>query len=537
MGYISHFPRPLLADLVNGRWLPIVGAGFSRNAITPDGRPIPLWGELGNLVSRDLQDYASTGPVDALSAFEHEFGRPKLIERLSELLRVDAARPGDAHKAFCKMPFELVCTTNFDFLLEKQYELTPRHSTPLIDEDQLSVNLNNSGTALLKLHGDLNHPARLVATETDYDCFLERFPLLATFLANLLITRTAVLIGYSLDDPDFRQIWQVVGERLGHSRRVAYVVMVGAKPADIARFERRGVKTINLQGARNRYGEVLTEAFNELHEYWQEHVIPASKIREEEPLQELSLPRDAHTRLCFFAIPLALQPFYRERVFPIAREAGFVPVTADDVVTPGDNIVAKIDALLERALLVVVDAATSATMSELQMAIARLGSERVLVIAPQGARLPIDLARIRSISRPEITAVDPVDFLTQLQDWFQAAANIHLAAFREEPTRLLKAGEYRAAVIASITLLEAALRQRLDLPKVPTNRVVSLRQMLDLAAQQGLVVRERIPTIMDWLRIRNQVVHSQKAVQRRTSEEIVSGVLEIVKFIGGRFGA
>jgi hypothetical protein len=516
--------------------LPIVGAGLSRNAITPDGRPVPLWGELGDLVTHDLQDYASTGPVDALSAFEHEFGRPKLIERLCELLRIDAARPGDPHKAFCRMPFDLVCTTNFDFLLERQYELTPRHCTPLIDEDQLSVNLNNSGTALLKLHGDLNHPARFVATETDYDCFLERFPLLATFLANLLITRTAVLIGYSLDDPDFRQIWQVVGERLGHSRRVAYVIMVGAKAADIARFERRGVKTINLQGTRNRYGEILTEAFNELREYWQEHVIPASKVREEEPLQELSLPRDAHTRLCFFAIPLALQPFYRERVFPIAREAGLVPVTADDVVTPGDNILAKIDALLERALLVVVDAATAATLSELQMAVARLGSERVLVIAPQGTRLPVDLAQIRSISRPDITTVDPVDFLTQLREWFQAAAKIHLAAFLAEPTRLLKAGEYRAAVIAAITLLEEALHKRLDLPKLPRTRPMSLRQMLDLAAHQGVLVLERIPAIMEWLRIRNQVVHSQRAVQRRTAEEIVSGVLEIVKAIDGRGG-
>ena len=42
---------------------------------------------------------------------------------------------------------------------------------------------------------DLNHPGRLVAAETDYDRFLHSFPLLATYLANLLITRMAVLVG------------------------------------------------------------------------------------------------------------------------------------------------------------------------------------------------------------------------------------------------------------------------------------------------------------------------------------------------------
>ena len=232
--YIDSFPKPLLDDLIAGRWLPIVGAGFSRNAILPPKKQMPLWPDIGKLIGKELDDYEPSNPIDAISAYEYEFKRPKLIEKLSELLLVNEARPGDAHKSFCQMQFDLVCTTNFDFLLEKQYELITRPCTPLIDEDQLSVNLSDSSVALLKLHGDLHHPTRLIATETDYDLFLNKYPLLATFLANLLITRTAVLVGYSLDDPDFRQLWQIVGERLGRSRRIAYVITVGSKRADIA---------------------------------------------------------------------------------------------------------------------------------------------------------------------------------------------------------------------------------------------------------------------------------------------------------------
>ena len=534
---LANFPKPLLADLLAGRWLPIVGAGLSRNAIVPDAKPLPLWGALGDLIAKDLQDYSATGPIDALSAFEHEFGRPKLIERLSELLRVDVARPSDVHKAFCSLPFNLVCTTNFDFLLEHQYQLISRHCTPLIDEDQLSIGLRDSGTALLKLHGDLNHTSRLVATEADYDSFLARFPLLATFVANLLITRTAVLIGYSLDDPDFRQIWQVVGERLGRSRRVAYVILVGAKPTDIARFGRRGVKVINLAGSRSRYAEVLKEAFGELLNYWQERLIPASKVREEEPLQELSLPKDASTRLCFFAIPLSLQPFYREKVFPIARDAGLVPVTADDVVTPGDNILAKIEAMVARALLVVVDTATQATLFELQMAIAKLGLSRVLLVSQRGAPRSNDLKLLYTVERPSVTEVDPVEFLTALRAWFQQAAAAHLPIFTAEPERLLAAGENRAAVIAAITLLETALREGLDLPKDQAPRPMSFRQMLSIAAQRKVLPEDRIAGIMEWLHIRNQLVHSQQAIQRSSARQIVAGVLKIVKAIGGRFGA
>jgi hypothetical protein len=201
----------------------------------------------------------------------------------------------------------------------------------------------------------MHHPTRLIVTEADCDGFLARYPLMATYLSNQLITKSAVLIGYSLDDPDFRQIWHVVSERLGRTRRFAYAIAVGARQSDISRFERRGVNVINLPGSRERYGAVLAVTFAELREYLREKVLSVSRVTGERPLRELLLPRDTSTRLCFFSLPLELLPFYRELVFPAVEEAGFVPVTADDVVSPGDNISAKIDALIDRSSVMVAE--------------------------------------------------------------------------------------------------------------------------------------------------------------------------------------
>jgi hypothetical protein len=296
-----------LEDLVNGRWLPVVGAGMSLNAVLPPPAKMPLWSELGKSFADELRDYSPTSVLDGISAYEHEFGRPRLIERLAELLHLDRVQPGPAHKAFCSLPFDIVCTTNFVFLLEKQYDLERQDNRtvhPVVDEDQLSINVGATGTLLLKLHGDVRHPKRLVVTEDDYDGFLTNYPLIATYLSNLLITKTAVFIGYSLDDPDFRQIRNVVTSRLGKNRRTAYAVMVNAKPGDIARFERRGVKVVNLPGTRERYGAVLAEAFAELREYRREHAGSTLKATEERPLEQFLLPRDAMTRLCLFATPL-----------------------------------------------------------------------------------------------------------------------------------------------------------------------------------------------------------------------------------------
>jgi len=66
------------------------------------------------------------------------------------------------------------------------------------------------------------------------------------FRNNKYKTRTPLLIGYSLSDPDFRQLWEILKERLGDLRRKAYTILFNPSRYDIARYERRGVKVIEI---------------------------------------------------------------------------------------------------------------------------------------------------------------------------------------------------------------------------------------------------------------------------------------------------
>lgn len=526
-------------DLLNGRWLPVIGAGMSLNARVPSGKRAPLWGELGQELEKDLKDFVATGPIDAISAYEHEYGRARLIERLADILLLREAQPGDAHREFCSIPFDIVCTTNFDFLLERQYDLIPRYVYPVVDEDQLSLNAGAAGTLLLKLHGDMHHPSRLVVTEADYDGFLSKYPLMATYLSNQLITKSAVLIGYSLDDPDFRQIWNVITQRLGRNRRLAYAIAVGARQSDISRFERRGVNVINLPGGRDRYGEVLAATFAELREHLREKILSVSTVTEERPLRELLLPRDAATRLCFFSLPLGLLPFYRERVFPAVQEAGFVPVTADDVVSPGDNVSAKIDALIDRSNAMVVELSSAWTLAELRMAIARL-KERALypsrksfaliIVATSTGQVPPEAAEFPIIFREETWVAEPEEFVATLIERLRESPQ-HTEALRDEARRLLAAREYRAAVIAAMTQLEATLRESLEFSAAYVDEVrrpASLRSLIDRAIKQGIVAADDRYRIEKWTKLRNSAVHTSSPVTAREAKELVEGVLGLI---------
>ncbi len=511
---------------------------MSLNAVVPTGRKMPLWAGMSKELTDELSDFASTSVLDGISAYEHEFGRARLIERLSDILLIREAQPGNAHKEFCTIPFDIVCTTNFDFLLERQYDLTPRYVYPVVDEEQLSMNVGNAGTLLLKLHGDLRHPKRLIVTEADYEGFLNNYPLLATYLSNQLITKTAVFVGYSLDDPDFRQIWHIVSERLGRTRRMAYAIVVNARPADIARFERRGVKVINLPGSRDKYGEVLAATFKELREYMRENVIAVSKVTEEQPLRELLLPRDATTRLCFFSLPLELLPFYRERIFPVVEEAGFVPVTADDVVTPGDNTSAKLDALIDRASVMVAELTSPWTMAEYRMAIARIkGAEadsiqrkplRLIIVVTDPEQAPPSAQGFPVLRRPSKITDVPEGFIADLGGILREIAAQSGVERQAEPQRLFEAREYRAAVISAMTLLETKLRDRLNkIPWPQTRRPLSMHSLIDQAVEQEIIPPELRIRVDSWMRTRNEVVHSSVSISRAQAREIVDGVLEL----------
>ena len=76
--YIDSLPKPLLDDIVQGQCVPIIGAGFSRNAELAPGLEMPLWDDIGKHLAQQMRNYPYTTPIDAISAFCHEFSRAKL---------------------------------------------------------------------------------------------------------------------------------------------------------------------------------------------------------------------------------------------------------------------------------------------------------------------------------------------------------------------------------------------------------------------------------------------------------------------------
>lgn len=510
--------------------LPFIGAGFSKNAEIPNNRTMLDWDQLGREFADEIQGYQYSNAIDAISAYCHEYSRTTMVEKLSKLLLVNVAKPGKTHKAFCDLKFDIVCTTNFEFLLENGYSHVLNPCRPIIDEEQLSISNHLEGVTLLKLHGDLNHPNRLVATEEDYDRFLDKYPLLSTYLANFLITRTALFIGYSLDDTDFRQIWQLIKDRLGNLRRQAYVLKVKCSPNEKARYERRGVRVIDIDGNPKDYPKILEDIFIELKDYWNTEVLKQPLLNEDEAIAELSLPEGTSNRLCFFSVPQTKIAFYKKYIYPIVSNKGLVPISADDIISYGDNWLVKITALIKRSEFFIVDIASKNTIFELGVAMNNKDSRnKILLINEENNSISSSFIGLRYVTRSSDPFTDPESLVFQISSWFDEILTPLQSTYEDEPTRLLEAKEYRAAVVSAISLLEVYIRKQLQTRGLKPSSFTGFSGLFETAFGNQIIDPIHRDKLKSWITIRNKAVHSKENVTAKEAKEIVNGIKQIVK--------
>lgn len=527
---IDRVPRHLLDELVEGSWLPIVGAGFSRNAVIQAGDPPVSWSGLGIALAQEIDGLDSaSGTLEIISAFEQAFGRVALVDRTASLIRAHDAAPGAAHLAFARVGFTNVVTTNFDLLLERAYEQINKGCLPVVDETQLSTPNRYAGPRLIKFHGDINHPARMVITEDDYDHFLDAFPLLTTSVTAMLVERTGILVGYSLDDPDTRQILALIKRRLGRMYRPLWTLQIGAAAHVVSRYERRGVKVINLPDVRGMsVGEELEQFFAELAQYWRQRLPEKSISTDDRVTADFRVPQEP-SRICYFAIPATLIGWYRDFIFPEVEASGLVPVTARDVFSPPGTIPAKLDTLISRAAYVVAEVGDPASEYEVALAVAQKSATDVLLVASESLQLvqPETFGRT-VVRRPARFESDPEEFVRSVRGWLSSVVR-HEIVDNAEPERLLGHREYGAALISAVSLLEVTLAERFASEVRDSPRPTPLRSMLKEAERRELFVSlEERQTIEEAVNRRNQTIHTAVAVSPADSKRFVRSIRQFV---------
>lgn len=125
---------------------------------------------------------------------------------------------------------------------------------------------------------------------------------------------------------------------------------------------------------------------------------------------------------------------------------------------------------------------------------------------------------------------DSEDGILQLTDALQQVVPSE-ADLGMEATRLLEAGEYRAAVISAMSLLEDTLRRRLDKPGwSDVRRPLSMRQLIEISFPGGEL--PNAARLQEWIQLRNKAVHENARVTQSAANGVVNGVFKLLESLG-----
>jgi len=362
-------------------------------------------------------------------------------------------------------------------------------------------------------------------------CRINNNPIFATYIANLLITRTPLLIGYSFNDPDIRMLWNIINSRLKNLCRRGYAFMVDASSYEISRFANRGIKIINLPGQKSEYSKILDKLFKELLEFWEKTTQNSITSTNEDAISSLRYFDEEINPMCFFSVPSEKLSLYKKYVFPIAEKQGLTPVSLDEFILPSDNWIAKVQTLIKKSQVAIVDISNSNPNVYMELGMLKEKNTQILIINEDENNTPYDVMSNRYIIGDFINNLDALlEGVDKYLSQFALESNVDLL---NEPKRLLSKKEYNAAIVSSIKVLEVQLTRYWLSHKhkeEQSNAVIPLGQLLMIIKDEDDIDLD-IVKIKEWSSLRNKVIHSDSNATEFEAKEIVDGTYKIVKIL------
>ena len=261
-------------EMASGKCVLFLGAGASYGDKGEKG--VPKAAELAKELSEKLKrNYNFRISKDAglpkiAQCFEAQTDR----ETLEKYIKGEIGKikdPLKIHKIITNLPVNLpvkiIITTNYDQLLETQFDedVGAIDYKTIIDDEELIENWNDQDVMIMKIHGSIESAKKLVITEDDYVDSLSRETLIKHALRFIMATKTILFIGYSLADYDIRVLLKQIAPQ--KSERASHYLIQDAKinPKDFSHWKGKGIEAYRMEGTkfleslRNHYESLKPE--------------------------------------------------------------------------------------------------------------------------------------------------------------------------------------------------------------------------------------------------------------------------------------
>lgn len=193
-----------------------VGAGASVSA------GMPLWKEAVGIIAKRLGISADVDTLVIPQYYYNARGKKEYTQLMREIFRYkEELLPQPVHEKIMRFNTDTIITTNYDHLIERAAE-NNREFIQVISKDN-DLPYRKAGKELIKMHGDFEND-NFVLKEDDYLHYHKNFKLIENYVKSLIGIKTILFIGYSLSDPDVKQVLAWSSEILEKDVQRAYLI-------------------------------------------------------------------------------------------------------------------------------------------------------------------------------------------------------------------------------------------------------------------------------------------------------------------------
>ena len=240
-------PQDLIERIANQNAVFFCGAGISRGVEGeqgfPGGRDLArdmaekLLGRTVGDESLDLKQIAQE------VVWADNGSRHRLNKYVQDTFTKPTVKPLRAHEYLAYLECNVI-TTNYDTLIERAFREAGRRCGTIVREDDLT---RMQDVNVVKIHGCVTHLDTVVITEEDYYRWLITDSEIKTLIRLWFLQRPIVFIGFSLSDPNLRQLYYGLRLRFREALQVTYAVFKERLDNYDMRFiEEQKIKIIEL---------------------------------------------------------------------------------------------------------------------------------------------------------------------------------------------------------------------------------------------------------------------------------------------------
>lgn len=211
----------LLNCLEKGNVVPFIGAGMS-----VAGR-FPTWknhlrqqGKTAHIDSDHIEQLLTDGQYETVIAeIEANRGREVFIQEIRDVFNRTGSIP-DAIWRVTELFSDTIITTNYDRLIEQAYDTGKKNAIQIINGMAAMEKPDSGKITIIKLHGDINNPAKCILSKNQYDLaygteVLDMEQPIPKLLSYYFKNSSLLFLGCSLNNDRTIEVFRAVKQQLG----------------------------------------------------------------------------------------------------------------------------------------------------------------------------------------------------------------------------------------------------------------------------------------------------------------------------------